>query len=190
MPPEDYWDSFFNPPAVLESLGLHQAEGAVVDVGAGYGTFTLAAACLTGQPVVAIDIEPELLDALAAKATREGLVNVRPLLRDVTLHGTGLSDAHAEIVLLFNILHCENPLGLLKEAWRILQPGGRVGVVHWRSDVPTPRGPELSIRPTPSRCAAWLRDAEFEIAVPPQILPPYHFGLVGRKPEAQAATPA
>jgi ubiquinone/menaquinone biosynthesis C-methylase UbiE len=186
MPPEDYWGSFFNPPRILEALGLHRAEGAIVDVGAGYGTFTLAAARITGQPVVAIDIEPHMLELLTRKAARDGLDNVMPVLRDVTLQGTGLPDEHAEIVLLFNILHCEDPLELLKEARRILRPGGRVGIVHWRSDVLTPRGPDLSIRPTPDQCVARLRDATFDLAIPPRILLPYHFGLVGRKPHALA----
>ena len=36
MPAEDYWDTFFDPPRILKSLGLDRAEGAVVDIGAGY----------------------------------------------------------------------------------------------------------------------------------------------------------
>jgi SAM-dependent methyltransferase len=182
MPAEAYWETFFDPPCILKTLGLHRAKGAVVDVGAGYGTFTLAAARCTKREVVAIDIEPPLLDALVSKARAEGLNNVTPMPRDVVLEGTGLPDGYADIVLLFNILHCEQPVVLLKEARRTLRPGGRVGIVHWRSDIPTPRGPDLSIRPTPDQCAGWLGNAGFELAMPPQILPPYHFGLVGRKP--------
>lgn len=117
MPPEDYWDTFFDPPGFLESLGPHRAEGAVVDIGGGYGTFTLAAARLTGRPVVAIDIEPHLLKSLAHKAARYGLTNVIPMLRDVALKGTGTPDAHAGIVLLFNILHCENRLLAVWSGW-------------------------------------------------------------------------
>jgi SAM-dependent methyltransferase len=183
MPAEACWDTFFEPLRILKTLGLHRAEGAVVDVGAGYGTFTLAAARSTRREVIAIDIEPSLLDALVCKARAEGLNNVKPMPRDVVLEGTGLPDGYADIVLLFNILHCEQPLELVEEARRTLRPGGRVGMVHWRGDIPTPRGPDLSIRPTPDQCVAWLRGAGFELSVPPQILPPYHFGLVGRKPE-------
>jgi SAM-dependent methyltransferase len=182
MPAEDYWETFFDPSRILNSLGLDRADGAVVDVGAGYGTFTLAAARCTRRDVVAIDIEQPLLDALAVKACSEGLSNVRPVLRDVVFEGTGLADESVDIVLLFNILHCEHPLDLLKEAGRILRPGGRAGVLHWRSDIPTPRGPDLSIRPTPDQCAAWLREA-FDVAISSRILPPYHFGLVARKPK-------
>ncbi len=187
MPPEEYWETFFDPSLVLWSLGLHQAQGGVVDVGAGYGTFALPAARLTGRQVVAIDIEPEAIDALARKARGEGLVTVKPLLRDVVGEGTGLSEASADIVLLFNILHCEEPMGLLDEAWRILRPGGRVGILHWRRDIPTPRGPNLDIRPSPERCAAWLSAANFDVVVEPRVLPPYHFGMVGRKPAAPSS---
>jgi hypothetical protein len=44
MPDPDWWESFFDPDAVLDALGLHQFDGPVVDVGCGYGTFTMAAA--------------------------------------------------------------------------------------------------------------------------------------------------
>jgi SAM-dependent methyltransferase len=185
MPAEDYWQTFFDPPRILKNLGLDRAQGAVVDIGAGYGTFTLAVARCTSREVVAIDIEQSLLDELDAKAQAAGLANVTPVLRDVMRDGTGLPDDAADIVLLFNLLHCEQPLDLLAEARRTLQPGGRVGIVHWRSDSPTPRGPDLSIRPTPGQCVAWLRDAGFELAVRPRLLPPYHFGLVGRKTDRE-----
>ena len=186
MPPEDCWETFFHPSSVLESLGLNRAEGTIVDVGAGYGTFALAAAHLTGRQVVAIDIEPNLIASLARRAKAEQLGNLNPFLRDVVAEGIGLPDGSADIVLLFNILHCERPNVLLQDARRTLRPGGRVGVLHWRSDVPTPRGPSLDIRPTPDQCAAWLREAGFDLVAPPQIVPPYHFGLVGQKPEAGA----
>jgi 2-polyprenyl-3-methyl-5-hydroxy-6-metoxy-1,4-benzoquinol methylase len=102
---------------------LHCAEGAVVDVGAGYGTFTLAVARVTWQNVFAIDVDARLLDTLASKAHRDGLNNVTTMLRDVTLEGTGLPDVCADIVLLFNILHYEQPVALFREARRTLRSG-------------------------------------------------------------------
>jgi hypothetical protein len=60
--------------------------------------------------------------------------------------------------MLFNILHCEDPVGLLRETYRNLREGGALGVIHWNPDPDTPRGPPMSIRPGPE--------------------PPYHFGLV------------
>src|SRR3954470_23131444 len=95
MPAEDYWDTFFDPPRILKSLELDRVEGVVVDVGAGYGTFTLAVARCTDREVVAIDIEQHLLDEVAAKARAAGLANVSPVLRDVMRDGTGLPDGSA-----------------------------------------------------------------------------------------------
>jgi hypothetical protein len=53
-------------------------------------------------------------------------------------------------------------------------------VIHWRSDILTPRGPSLAIRPTPEQCAAWLVEAGFQAvqAVELEDICPYHFGLV------------
>jgi hypothetical protein len=57
-----------------------------------------------------------------------------------------------------------------------------VGVIHWNYDPATPRGPDLSIRPRPEQCQAWCREAGFKLIVPLVSLPPWHYGLVGRKP--------
>ena len=73
MPEEGYWSTFFDAEATLTALGLDVATGLVVDVGCGYGTFTLPVARLTGQRVVGIDIEADLVQHLDAKARSLGL---------------------------------------------------------------------------------------------------------------------
>jgi SAM-dependent methyltransferase len=180
MPDEGYWSTFFDAEAILTALGLHVAAGPVVDVGCGYGTFTLPVARLTGRRVMAIDIEPDLVRQLEVKARAAGLP-VEGIVRDVAHDGTGIPAGTADVVLLFNLLHCEEPVALLREAHRVVAPGGRVGVIHWRSDVPTPRGPHPSIRPQPAMCRKWLLEAGFLVEREPMTLEPYHFGLVGRR---------
>lgn len=173
---------FFDPEAVLRTMGMDQSTGVIVDVGCGYGTFTLPPARLTEQRVIALDVESELVQQLADRVQRDGLghlVEVRH--QDVAADGTGLADAVAATVFLFNLLHCEQPVQLLREAHRVLAPGGRVGVIHWRSDIATPRGPDLSIRPKPVDCVKWLNEAGFTLARPAVDLPPYHFGVVGHR---------
>ena len=80
------------------------------------------------------------------------------------------------------ILHAENPVALLREALRVLRPGGKVAVIHWTHDATTPRGPDLSIRPRPEQCRTWIQQTGFEIVMPTIALPPHHYGLLGRKP--------
>lgn len=181
MPDEERWNTFFDPPTILRSLGLDRIDGPVIDVGCGYGTFTLAIARSTTHAVFALDIEPDLVAAVGQRAAASQLPHVRPQVIDVTTGSLGVDACCAEVVLLFNLLHCEAPHALLAAAHAALRPGGRVGVIHWRSDIPTPRGPDLSIRPTPEHCRSWLLDSGFAIGREVVVLPPYHFGLVGRK---------
>lgn len=181
MPDHDWWESFFDPDAVLDALGLRQFDGPVVDVGCGYGTFTLAAARRTTHPVIAIDIEPTMVDLTAAKARQAGHSHVRCRLTDVTEESLGVEPATAAVVLLFNLLHCEDPAAMLTSARTALRPGGKLAAIHWRSDVPTPRGPDLSIRPRPEALRTLLVQASFSITIEPVVLPPYHFGLAGTR---------
>lgn len=182
MPEESTWATFFDAHGVLTQLGCDDPTGDIVDLGCGYGTFTLAAAARTRGTVFAFDIEPGMIGATQRKAQAHNLRNVRVLWRDFVADGTGLPDNSAAYAMLFNLLHAEAPVALLREAFRVLHPGGKAGLIHWRWDASTPRGPDLSIRPRPQQCVAWLREAGFALLVPPLDLPPYHYGLVGLKP--------
>jgi SAM-dependent methyltransferase len=183
MPEEDLWTTFFTPEEVLDKLGLARQCGNVVDFGCGYGTFTIPAAQMVRGIVYALDIEPAMIAATAAKAQAAGLTNVVVRQRDFVAEGTGLGDASVDYAMLLNILHAEEPLVLLREAWRVLAPGGRLGIMHWNYDPATPRGPSMDIRPRPEQCRAWAEQAGFRLAGPDRIdLPPYHYGIVLVRP--------
>lgn len=181
MPEEQMWATFFNADHILTQLQFDDPHADVIEFGCGYGTFTLAAAARTTGTVFALDVEPDMIAATERKTGSAGLPNVRPQLRDFVVDGTGLPDDAASYAMLFNILHAENPTGLLREAFRVLRPGGKVGVIHWDYDPATPRGPDLSIRPRPGQCQAWVREAGFALVLPLVSLPPWHYGLVGQK---------
>ncbi|MCC6680424.1 MAG: class I SAM-dependent methyltransferase [Phycisphaeraceae bacterium] len=186
MPDESMWSGFFQPQQTLVKLGLTESCRDVVDFGCGYGTFTIPAARIVrGTPgiVYALDIDAEMIAATAQRASEAGLSNVRVDRRDFMADGTGLADGSVDYVMLFNILHCEQPQVLLGEAYRVLSSGGRLGIMHWNHDSATPRGPSLAIRPHPEHCRDWARQAGFEPAVRDKIdLLPHHYGWIMAKP--------
>jgi SAM-dependent methyltransferase len=183
MPDEEMWDSFFSPEMILSLLGLDASIREVAEFGCGYGTFTIAAARLVRGTVHAFDIEPEMIQRVQGKCRMEGVTNVRLELRDFVANGTGLADGSMDMVLLFNILHHEEPVALLAEAFRILRPGGIAAIIHWNYDSSTPRGPAMDIRPRPEQCIDWAEQAGLTFEQTGRIdLKPYHYGLRFHKP--------
>lgn len=167
---------------MLDRLGCAGPRGDVVEFGCGYGTFTVPAAGLTTGRVFALDIEPEMVAATARKAAAAGLSNVTAAVRDFVAEGAGRPDGSAASALLFNILHIEDPVGLLREARRVLAAGGTAGVVHWRNDIETPRGPSRPIRPTADQCRAWGEAAGLEFVRSESLCCcSWHWGLVLRR---------
>jgi SAM-dependent methyltransferase len=181
MPDEERWKSFFNPEYILAELGLDRSCRSAADFGCGYGLFTIAAAKQINGTVYAFDIEAAMVDACKEKVRDAGIGNVVCQQRDFVKDGTGLKDDTVDFVMLFNILHAEDPVGLLREAYRILTPGGKVGAIHWNYDPSTPRGPSMEIRPHPEQCQTWIQNAGFELTQHWINLPPYHYGVVGLK---------
>jgi len=183
MPDEGYWGTFFDPDCIVTKLGCGGSSLGLVEFGCGYGHFTVPAARLAKGPVYALDIEPAMADATREKARRAGLSNVTVEQRDFLADGCGRPDASVDHAMLYNILHVEDPVGLLREVARALAPGGTAGVIHWRSDVETPRGPSLAIRPTPAQCRAWGEQAGLRfVRSEPLSCCSYHFGLVLERP--------
>ena len=90
MPPEDVWQTFFNPTETLLALGLSSEMKNIVDFGCGYGTFTIPAARITGGTVHAFDIEADMLATVREKAGQLGLASIRLYHSDFVADGTGL----------------------------------------------------------------------------------------------------
>lgn len=177
MPERGYWESLFDIDGVLDGMEIGREIVDAVEVGCGYGTFTLPVARRIRGTLHAFDIEPDMVAFTRARAEAGAVANLDVSCRDVVGEGFGLPRGRTDAVLLFNILHAENPLAMLAASAEVLRPGGRVLAIHWRSDVPTPRGPDLSIRPGPGQIAAWGRAAGLWPR-PSRLLPPWHFGVV------------
>ena len=180
MPHKEMWEGFFNPAQTLAVMGLDKDVTDAAEFGCGYGTFTIPAAKMIRGAMHAIDIDAEMIAQTKEAAARAGVKNIHAKRRDFTVKGTGLKNESVDYVMLFNILHIENPEVLLREAWRILRRGGKLGIIHWNYDAATPRGPSMDIRPKPEQCVAWASAVGFS-APQRHDLKPYHYGIVMKK---------
>lgn len=182
MPAEDYWESLLDVELILDRLGIGPQLTDVLEIGCGFGTFTIPAARRISGVVHALDIDPAMLSRTKIRAEQAGLTNIRCRQCDVMEQGRGLSASGVDAAFLFNILHCENPVALLAIAADAVRIGGSVFVVHWLHDARTPRGPDLSIRPRPEQVHAWAdATGRLEADGPPMDLPPWHYGLKLRR---------
>lgn len=175
MPPEKIWDSFFNPSEVLKKMGISQSIDLIVDIGCGYGTFILPASSVVKR-AIGIDIDSDLLECCQKVITERGITNIELIVDDASSSSYNAHMGSADYVALFNILHCEDPISLLRKAKLMLKPGGRTGVIHWKNEE-TPRGPSMDIRPKPQQVTEWA--TSIGLTLEGQVdLPPYHYGLV------------
>lgn len=181
MPEEKTWEQFFDVDKVLDELYINNKVKNLVDFGFGYGTFTIPASKRIKGDLYAYDIEHNLTQMLESKLTTEKIRNVSVFNKDFLSEGTGLQSEEIDYVMLFNILHAEKSIDILKEAYRILRKDGKVGVIHWVYDAGTPRGPSMSIRPKPEDLKEILIKCGFFILKYNISLPPYHYGILAQK---------
>ena len=169
MPDESFWESLFDVPLVLSRFDVGRFHD-VAELGCGYGTFTVPISKAIRGTLYTFDVEPEMIARTMARAAGLGVVCTE---RDVMELGFGIQ---ADAVLLFNILHCDQPVELLRHAAGALRPGGEVLVTHWRYGR-TPRGPSLEIRPKPEQVGEWAELAGLKAFGNAIELPPWHYGV-------------
>jgi ubiquinone/menaquinone biosynthesis C-methylase UbiE len=153
----------------------------VADFGCGFGTFSIPAATIFKGKVLAFDIDEEMIRQMQFKIDQSGIKNIELYLADFIANGIGLPANSIDYVMIFNILHNDHPCQILNGANRILKCGAKAGIIHWRSDIDTPRGPAHDIRPKPAECVKWAEEAGFQLFKNPFVIEPYHYGLVIQK---------
>jgi SAM-dependent methyltransferase len=174
MPEEAYWETLFDVPLVLARLEIDERLGDVVELGCGYGTFSIPLARAIRGTLTTFDIDPAMVARTTERAAGLPPGKLLCQLRDVMAEGFGVTGVDAALV--FNLLHCDEPLRLLHLAADAVRPGGHVLVIHWHYGQ-TPRGPSLDIRPRPEQIADWARQTGRLEPVGGAIdLPPWHYG--------------
>jgi ubiquinone/menaquinone biosynthesis C-methylase UbiE len=178
MPEEDLWNSFFDVNKILSELEINSKISHIVEIGCGYGTFTFEVSNRINHTLYAFDIENQMINHIQSKISKRNLKNIKLFNLDVLEETTKLNAESIDYVMLFNILHNEQPQLFFEEAYRILKKGGKIGIIHWRSDIKTPRGPTLNIRLKPEEIIEILDTNQFEILKKTFIIEPFHFGIL------------
>lgn len=171
-PDREAWQ---RPEQVMDALGI--GDGSVVaDLGAGGGWFTIRLARRVGPNgvVYAEDIQPQMIEAIQRRVQREGLMNVSTVLG--AADNPSLPADRLDAALMVDSYHeVENTHALLTNIRTALKPGGRLGIIGFRTDGGGGPGPALDQRIAPAQVvraaeAAGLRLVEQDRSLPYQYL--------------------
>ena len=113
---------------VMDVLGIKKGSS-VADIGAGSGWFTVRAArrVETGH-VYAVDINPDFLKHIQARAERENLLNIKTILGEED--DPRLPSESVDAVLLLKTYHeVAQPIRLLKRTREAMRSGALLGII-------------------------------------------------------------
>jgi ubiquinone/menaquinone biosynthesis C-methylase UbiE len=123
------------PSVLIRNLGLAPGD-VVADIGAGTGYFSLRIAPLVPKGrVLAVDIQPEMLNIIRGKQRDTGIGNVEPVLG--AIDDPKLAPASVDLVLMVDVYHeFSHPREMMLAIAAALKPGGRVALVEYRGEDP------------------------------------------------------
>ena len=134
---------------ILSELGLARGK-AFLDLGCGWGDYTVVAAEKLGPEGVAYGVDGwrEGIDMLTQKAIDKGLTNIKTIVADITSY-VPLPDSSVDISLMATVLHDFARDGgekrALRETARVMKQGGILGIVEFKK-IEGPPGPPKHIR--------------------------------------------
>ncbi len=155
------------PNAVLADIGA----------GSGYYSFRLSEKVPQGK-IVAVDIQPEMLDFLRKKSAELGITNVEPHLG--TIEDVKLPAASLDAALMVDSYHeFSHPREMLASLHHALRPGGRIFLLEFRGE-----DPKVPIKPlhkmTEAQARLELETAGFRFVSNLRPLPWQHFMIFER----------
>jgi ubiquinone/menaquinone biosynthesis C-methylase UbiE len=175
-------DAWQKPAAVLEAIGVRRGM-TVADLGAGTGYFSVHLAKAVGDAgrVLAIDVEPKLVDYLKERAAKAHLAQLVPAL--VPPDDPKLPERGVDLVLVVDTWHhIDDRLHYLAKLAAGLKPDGRVAVVDFKKgDFPV--GPPDAHKLAAEAVAAEFVEAGWKQAAHWDELP-YQYVLVFTPPAA------
>ncbi|ACK73039.1 Methyltransferase type 11 [Gloeothece citriformis PCC 7424] len=122
-----------HPHQVITALNLKPTD-VVADVGAGTGYFSFRIAPVVSK-VLAVDIQPEMLEAIDFLKTENHIYNVETVLG--TEINPNLPADSIDLALMVDAYHeFEYPREMMEGIVKALKPGGRVALVEYRRENP------------------------------------------------------
>lgn len=122
---------------MLKALAIKPGQ-AVCDMGCGNGFYTLKLAKLVGKTgrVLAVDIQPEMLRLLEARANEQALKNVELIQGSVI--DPKLPEGELDLIMLVDVYHeFSYPEQMLRAMRQALKPDGRLVLVEFRLEDPS-----------------------------------------------------
>jgi SAM-dependent methyltransferase len=171
------------PSRILAAVGtIHP--GIVVDVGAGAGLYSTAFLDFPGvERVYACDISQAAVHYLQHEVA-PAYPAVYPLHMEPLV--IPLEDEAAGLVCFLNLHHeISDPPAMLRDAFRILAPGGKICIIDWKRSAPSVSGPTPAHRFTGDEVVRQVSEAGFTQVRDAGGLA-YHFLVTGIKPAAAA----
>lgn len=132
--PEREWEE--QPTRAIKALDVKPGD-VVADVGAGSGYYTVRLAKAVGETgrVLATDIQPEMLELLRRRVTRERLGNVELVLG--AEDDPRLPPAALDLILMVDVYHeLARPQAVLRKLRTALKPDGRLVLIEFRKESP------------------------------------------------------
>ena len=151
-----------HPEISLESIGLHSGM-TFMDLGCGYGFFTIPAAIIVGKTgkVYGVDVSAANIDRLRRDAAEKGLQNIH--VEVGAAEETVFCEECADIIFFSIVLHdFRDPAKVLRNAKLMLKSSGKLVNLDWKKK-PTEIGPPLQIRISEEQAANLLMQTGFMV---------------------------
>jgi SAM-dependent methyltransferase len=187
MPTAGWWEALWPDPAgVLAAVGIDR-DMEVVDLCSGDGWFTLQIAKIA-RHVIAIDIDPNLLEVARHRLAESGVANCDFVAGDA-YELAKLVPAPVDFIFLANAFHgVPDRPRLARAARSTLGPAGRFAIVNWHQRpreetviLGEPRGPKTELRLSPQQTIDAVEASGLKLARLIE-LPPYHYAAVFEPP--------
>ncbi len=124
------------PQLVIDAFEIEPGQ-TIADLGAGSGYYSFRIAPLVGPAgkVLAIDIEPAMLEVIAQRARREHIANVTTVR--CSARDPNLAPQSVDLLFMVDVYHeLAYPFEVMTKVRAALKPGGRVALIEYRAEDP------------------------------------------------------